>query len=125
MPCCSPECTSCLSEEWRPSEPRPDEETQQLVCDLEEEQGKSKYRNTSAVSHSEAGMKPVGGAVLALYPLTQAGSRGADVLVRTLTGEDPLIQTAGGQNVFLIHSTEGQTVGIADQRTQRKTRKVE
>lgn len=58
-------------------------------------------------------MKPVGGAVLVLHPLTQAGSRGTDVLARPLAGEDPLIQTAGGQNVFLIDPTERQTVGRA------------
>lgn len=58
-------------------------------------------------------MKPVGGAVLVLHPLTQAGSRGADVLARPLAGEDPLIQTAGGQNMFLIDPTERQTVGRA------------
>lgn len=56
-------------------------------------------------------MKPVGGAVLVLRPLTQAGPRGADVLARPLTREDPLIQTAGGQNMFLIHPVERQTVG--------------
>lgn len=67
------------------------------------------------LSHSEAGVKPVGGAVLVLPRLAQAGSRGADVLARTLAGEDPLIQTAGGQNVFLIQATERQTVGTAPQ----------
>lgn len=75
---------------------------------------KGERGNTSVSSHSEAGVKPVGGAVLVLHPLTQAGSRGADVLARALTGEDPLIQTAGGQNVFLVHPTERQTAGIAE-----------
>lgn len=62
-------------------------------------------------SHCEAGVEPVGGAVLVLHPLTQAGPRGADVLARPLTGEDPLVQTAGGQDMFLIHPTERQTEG--------------
>ena len=62
-------------------------------------------------SHREVGVKPVGGAVLVLHPLTEAGPRGADVLARPLTNEDPLIQTAGGKNMFLVHPTEGQTGG--------------
>lgn len=67
----------------------------------------------SALSYSEASMKPARGAVLVLRRLTQARPRGADVLVGPLTGEDPLVQTAGGQDVFLIHPAERQTVGTA------------
>lgn len=73
------------------------------------------------MSHGEAGMKPVGGAVLVLHPLTQAGSRGANVLAGSFTSEDSLIQTAGGQNVFLIHPTEGQTVGTEVRLSTNKT----
>lgn len=77
----------------------------------------------SAFSYSEAGVKPAGGAVLVLRRLTQARSRGADVLVGPLTGEDPLVQTAGGQDVFFIHPAERQTVGTATE--MRRDKKVE
>lgn len=69
--------------------------------------------DTSALSYSEAGVKPAGGAVLVLCRLTQARPRSADVLVGPLTCEDPLVQTAGGQDVFFIHPAERQTVGTA------------
>lgn len=79
------------------------------------------------MSHSEAGMKPVGGAVLVLHPLTQAGSWGANVLAGSFTGEDPLIQAAGGQNVFLIHPTERQAAGtesVLESQRKEKTPQI-
>lgn len=77
-----------------------------------------KKGNVGVMTHSEAGVKPAGGALLLLCPLTQVGSRRADVLAGTLAGEDPLVQTAGGQNVFLVHPTKRQTAGTRDHRTQ-------
>lgn len=59
-------------------------------------------------------MKPEGGAVLVLQPLAQAGLRGADVLARPLASENPLIQTASGQNVLLIEAAERQAEGSSD-----------
>lgn len=53
-------------------------------------------------------MKPEGRAVLGVHVLTQAGPWGPDVLTRPLPSEDPFIQTAGGQDVFLIETTERQ-----------------
>lgn len=65
-------------------------------------------------------MEPGGGAVLVLQPFTQAGARRTNVLARPLAREDPLIQTTGGQNMFLIDPAEGQTVDTAqDIRTDR------
>lgn len=59
-------------------------------------------------SHGEAGVEPAGGAVPGLQTLTQAGPRGADLFAGTLAGEDSLVQTAGGQDVFFIQPAEGQ-----------------
>lgn len=72
------------------------------------------------MSHCEAGVKPAGSAVLALHPLTQAGSWGANILTRTLTGKDPLVQTASGQNVFLIQPTKRQTEGTTPKRKVKR-----
>lgn len=81
----------------------------------------------SVPSHSEAGVEPDGGAVLLLQALTQAGSRGADLFVGTLAGEDPLIQTAGSQDVFFIHPTERQAESGAREvgREERKRAREE
>lgn len=67
-------------------------------------------------SYSEAGVEPEGGAVLVLRPLAQAGPRGANVLARSLAGEDPLVQAACGQNVLLVQAAERQTEGESEQR---------
>lgn len=77
-----------------------------------------KKGNVGAMTHGEAGVEPAGGALLLLRPLTQARSRRADVLAGSLAGEDPLVQTARGQNVFLVHPTERQTAGAGDHRTR-------
>lgn len=70
-----------------------------MICREKEEQARDK-------SYSKVGVQPVDGAVLILNPLIEAGAWGANVLIGPLPSEDPLIQTAGGQNVFLIETTE-------------------
>ena len=88
-------------------------ERRQVVTLTEED--RAEEERAGSQTHREAGVQPEGGAALVLHPLTQAGPRGTDVLVGPLPSEDPLIQAAGGQNVFLIEATERLAEGRAEQ----------
>lgn len=62
------------------------------------------------MSYSQAAVKPEGTA-LVLHSLPQTRSRSPNFFIGPLPCENPLIQTAGGQDVFLIDPTERQTEG--------------
>lgn len=99
-----PGCTSSPSAEWRPSEPRPG-----ASGDVHLQDKSRGDRMSRRESYSQVSAQPVGGAVLALHPVTEARPGRPDVLIRPLSSEDPLIQTAGSQNVFLIEPAERQS----------------
>lgn len=96
----------------------------------EKETGGQQRAASMELPHREAGVQPVGGAVLVLWRLTQARTRRAHILACPIAGEDPLIQAACGQHVFLVHPAQGQAVGTAtqvryggaDKRRRRRTK---